>query len=111
MTTTQTKPVIGMDEIPLFFDGGWPECHGTLADTQFDSALNALVALTGRGDKDPAVHLIVRPLEDALGDLINAACEWGRCIPDGMDSAVDNMDDDVLFDLTGYRRKPVTPQE
>ncbi len=37
-----------------------------------------------------------------MGDLLSMACGWGRCLTTGWDSAVDTMDDDDLFNLTGY---------
>jgi hypothetical protein len=46
-----------------------------------------------------------------MGDLLSMACGWGRWLTDGLDSAVDTMDDDDLFNLTGYRRKPPSEPE
>jgi hypothetical protein len=103
--TTATEPVIGLHEIPRYFGGGWTENEGADADGRFDRALEALVALTRRGQDDPAISLIAGHLEDAHGDLLVMACNWGRCIPDGLGSGTDEWDDDVLFEVTGHRRK------
>ncbi len=108
MTTTSTEPVIRLSQIPRYFGGGYhPEGSGTRADYEFDHALEALIALTGRGEDDPAVRLIVGQLEDSVGDLLNMACDWGMCIPEGLGGmGIDTSDDDVLFEVTGHRRNP-----
>jgi hypothetical protein len=112
MTTTK-EPLIQLHEIPRYFGGGaWPEGSGTATDYEFDNALRALVALTGRGKDDPAVHLIVGQLEDAVAELLQMACNWGSCIPEGHHGVgIDEWDDDLLFEVTGHRRTPRTPTE
>ena len=105
-----TKPVIRLAEIPRYFGGGDPEGSGIVADYQYDHALEALIALTGRGKDDAAVKLIDMALGDALADLLEAAFNWGRCVPDGQSSmGIDDWDDEVLFEVTGHRRPPVHP--
>jgi hypothetical protein len=108
--TAETKPVIELQDIPRYFGGGLlGEGDGTDADYRFASALDALVALTGRGEDDPAVKLITGLIDDAHADLLSMACNYGRCIPDGTGDGLDEWDDDVLFEVTGHRRKPVHP--
>ncbi len=95
---TTTEPLIQLCEIPGFFGGEM------VADYRFDHAVEALVALTGRSEEDPAIRLILGQLWEARGDLLEQACNFGRCIPDGVDSGIDEWDDDVLFEVTGHRR-------
>jgi hypothetical protein len=101
---TTTEPVIQLRDIPRYFGGG-SNGRGMTADFHFDHALDALIALTGRWREDTAVKLITGQLKDALGELLDAACDFGGCIPDGVDGGIDNWEDDVLFEVTGYRRK------
>jgi hypothetical protein len=112
MTATEAPaaPVIKINEIPRYFGGGeFPEGSGTTADYRLDHALEALIALTGRGDDDPAIKLIVGRPEDAHGELLSMACNFGSCVPDDQPLGIDEWDDDVLFEVTGHRRKAGTP--
>jgi hypothetical protein len=104
--TTATEPLIEIHEIPCYFGGGWPDIGRSAADVKFGTALDALVALTGRSkEDDPAIRLIVDHLYDAFGELLDNACNFGRRIPDGLDSGIDEWDDDTLETITGHRRK------
>jgi hypothetical protein len=100
------EPVIGLNEIPRYFGGGSPEGAGTLPDINFDHAVDALVALTGRTKQDPAIRLILIQHGDAFADLLDMTCSYGRCIPDGQPAGIDEWDDDTLEAVTGYRRVP-----
>lgn len=104
--TKTTEPVIRLEDIPQYFGGGCNEKGGTEADHCFWSAVKALVALTGRDEKDPAIRFILGQMEDAHADLLSQACTYGRCIPDGTGDGLDEWDDDILFEVTGYRRDP-----
>jgi hypothetical protein len=102
--TTATEPVITLQDIPAYFGGGWNENReGTGADRRYDYAVRALAALTGRDEDDPALRLIVGEMEDAHGELLFEACNFGRCIPDGTGDSIDEWDDDTLEAITGYR--------
>jgi hypothetical protein len=105
--TKTTKPLISIMRIPRYFGGNGD--NGTIADILQRDAMAALVALTGRDENDPAVKLILHQLEDAQANLMDMACEWGRCIPDGLASGIDEWDDDVLLEVTGYSRPPDHP--
>jgi hypothetical protein len=109
MTITDDTPAIEIHKIPVYFGGGRPENTRTLADLDFHLALDALVALTGRPEKDPAVRLILSHLDVALAELLSNACDFGRCIPDGLDRGIDEWDDDTLEAITGYRRPAEIP--
>jgi hypothetical protein len=99
MTTTAPNAAIPLHEIPRYFGGG------TSADHLFDHAVDALIALTGRGKDDAAIQLIVGELEHQHGELLEMACNFGRCIPDSqLGLGIDEWDDEVLLEVTGRRR-------
>jgi hypothetical protein len=108
--TSDTTPKVEVWKVPAYF-GGKKGPH----EYDFDHAVDALVALSGRRESDAAVRLIVQALYEAHGDLMERSYSFGQCVGDRVDAAggIDNWPEDVYLELTGrdYDKDFPSPNE